>query len=208
MGPFHIMSHDFHRVIDLGSAIMNTQQVKSSFSICTLTSLIFWLGVGLFATFCMDLWGVILNLTFHIPRPSYEPIGRFLLSLFDLKTYFSDLSPTHMFLLKNSLGWVTHITIGLIDAALYMIFIFKILKSKPHFLTSLFFAWAMIFMPFLIEQPALGMGVAASHSLHPDLARFMTLSYHTAFGIGLYVGSLIFEYISKQCHWGAMGVAG
>lgn len=88
-----------------------------------------------------------------------------------------------------------HIFIGLVDTYIYMIIIFKILKTTPHLLTSLFIGWLLLLMPLLIEQPMLGMGLAARLTPDPDKARLITFSYHTVFGLSLFVGSVIFHRI-------------
>lgn len=188
-----------------------TQDAKlARVSFYSFTSLLYWLVIGLFATFSMDLWGLALQFTLHIPHPTYAPIGRLISDIFNLHNYFANTSSKHALFIQERLGWYAHIAMGLFYAALFMIIKFKVLNAKPRFLSCLFFAWVMIFVPFLIEQPALGLGFAASHMTHPDIKRFMTLSYHTVFGIGLFIGACIicivskfccFYSIAKYCHW-------
>jgi hypothetical protein len=157
---------------------------------CQTANWLFWIGVGLFATFSMDLAGIILS-HFGIPAPNYHPIGKFLLAQAGISG-----TPTW----QNLLGWAMHIGVGMVDAGLYMLFTFKLLKTRPHFLISLVFAWAMMVMPMLIEQPALGMGIAGNLTAHPMFTRFATFTYHTIFGLGLYSGSRVFYALSRICH--------
>lgn len=161
----------------------------------------FWLGVGLFATFAMDMWGLILHWFDHQPLQNYAILGRYLLTATQSGHLIIPSIATLPALPYESLvGWLTHITVGLIDAFIYMVIIFRVLHSKPHLLMSLVIAWALMIMPMLIEQPLLGMGIAASHSTNPEVARILTFSYHTVFGLGLFTGSVLFEQIDNLCH--------
>jgi hypothetical protein len=49
---------------------------------------------------------------------------------------------------------------------------------------------ATVLFPFLIMQPSLGLGVAASRTPNPMQARLKSLVTHTVFGIGLYLSAL------------------
>ena len=44
--------------------------------------------------------------------------------------------------------------------------------------------------PYLIMQPGLGMGIAASKTPKPNVARLRSLVNHTVFGLGLYLSAL------------------
>jgi len=155
-----------------------------------------WLGVSLFATFSMDLWGVILHVFFNQPIPNYALLGRYILTTMHRgQIIVPQIATVAPIAYENLAGWFTHITVGLADTVIYMVIIFKILKTKPHLLTSLVIAWMLMIMPMLIEQPMLGLGVAGRLTADPDKTRLLTFSYHTVFGLGLFYGSVIFHRI-------------
>jgi hypothetical protein len=155
-----------------------------------------WLGVSLFATFSMDLWGLILHFTTNQPVPNYTLLGRYILTAIKQGHFIiPSIATLPAIPYENLVGWLTHVCVGLMDTLIYMVIIFKILKTTPHLLLSLFIGWLLIFMPFLVEQPMLGMGVAAHLTADPDKARLITFSYHTVFGLGLFVGSVIFHRV-------------
>jgi hypothetical protein len=155
-----------------------------------------WIGVSLFATFSMDAWGCILHGLFNQPLPNYVLLGRYFLTAFQTgHILIPQIATLPSLAYENLAGWLVHIFVGLVDTYIYMIIIFKILKTKPHLLISLCIGWMLIAMPMLIEQPMLGMGVAARLTKDPDFARLLTFSYHTVFGLGLFVGSVIFHRV-------------
>ena len=45
--------------------------------------------------------------------------------------------------------------------------------------------------PFLLMQPGMGAGIAASRTPHPTAARFNSLLTHTIVGLGLYVAARV-----------------
>ena len=48
-------------------------------------------------------------------------------------------------------------------------------------------------MPFLLMQPAFGLGVAAAKTPAPWQARLKSLSSHLVFGVGLYLSALVYN---------------
>ena len=44
----------------------------------------------------------------------------------------------------------------------------------------------------LVMQPALGLGLMAARTPHPGLTRAINVAVHAVFGLGLYVGAVIF----------------
>ena len=155
-----------------------------------------WLGVGLFATFLMDAWGLILHFSMNQPFPNYALLGRYIITAVRVgHVVVPNVSSIPVISHENLVGWLFHIFVGLVDTVIYMIIIFKIFKTTPHLLLSIGIGWLLIFMPMLIEQPMLGMGVAARLTKNPDLSRLLTFSYHTVFGLGLFYGSVIFHRV-------------
>ncbi|WP_346430223.1 DUF2938 family protein [Cupriavidus basilensis] len=53
-----------------------------------------------------------------------------------------------------------------------------------------------VLAPFLIMQPGMCAGVAASRTPPPSTTRWRSLMAHTSFGIGMYVAAVIFARLS------------
>lgn len=59
--------------------------------------------------------------------------------------------------------------------------------SQPTLLPALSFGVVTVLIPFVTIQPAFGLGIASSKTLHPNKARLKSLMTHTVFGIGLWL---------------------
>jgi len=56
---------------------------------------------------------------------------------------------------------------------------------------ALLFGLATVAAPFLLMQPGMGAGIAASRSPRPGVARVQSLLTHAVFGVGLYAVALL-----------------
>ena len=63
--------------------------------------------------------------------------------------------------------------------------------SEPSLKVGLLTGLSTLFAPFIILQPALGFGFAASRTPRPWLARLLSLLTHLAYGGGLYISALM-----------------
>jgi hypothetical protein len=59
--------------------------------------------------------------------------------------------------------------------------------DEPALAPALFFGTVTVAAPWLIMQPGMGTGFAASRARNPWSARFSGLITHAIFGLGLYV---------------------
>jgi hypothetical protein len=57
--------------------------------------------------------------------------------------------------------------------------------------------------PFLILQPGMGAGIAASRTPNPPAARWHSLITHTVFGLGLYLTGLAAAWLGVWQRQGA-----
>lgn len=55
-----------------------------------------------------------------------------------------------------------------------------------------------VLAPFLVMQPAMGAGIAASRTPRPAAARVQTLVTHSIFGLGLYAGGWLANYLLRS----------
>ncbi len=61
----------------------------------------------------------------------------------------------------------------------------------PTILPPLILSLVALAIPFLIMQPGLGLGIAASKHPHPWAARLRSFTGHLAFGLGLYLAARV-----------------
>ena len=82
-----------------------------------------------------------------------------------------------------AVGWGFHYVVGVAYAALYLA------------ITRLVFATALLVAPWLVMQPALGLGFFAARTPHPSVTRIINISGHAAFGVGLYLGVILIGFL-------------
>lgn len=87
--------------------------------------------------------------------------------------------------LECVVGWSGHYVIGVFYALLLVALVSGNWLERPTLIPALLFGVGTVFVPFLIMQPSMGIGVAASRTPHPAQARVRSLTAHTVFGIGL-----------------------
>ena len=153
------------------------------------------LSVGLGATLFMDLCALFLKYTFRIPLANYCLIGRWLLHMPEGTFRHASIMTASPKLLECAVGWLAHYTLGAVYALLLVAFVSASWLTQPTFLPAILFAVVSLLLPFLIMQPAFGLGIAASKTPNPIQARLRSLMTHVTFGIGLYVCAVGVSYV-------------
>lgn len=87
-------------------------------------------------------------------------------------------------------GWGAHYAIGVIFSTLLLTIWGLGWARHPTPLPALIIGIMTVAAPFLVMQPAMGAGVAASKTPNPNIARKRSVVAHTVFGLGLYVSAL------------------
>ena len=151
-----------------------------------MTVLLYSVAIGVGATLVIDLWAATRAALFDVPVPNYGLVGRWLIGVMHgklrLDTRAAALPAPH----ERACGWIAHYLIGVAFAMVLL------LSSGPAWLDQPTLAPAMIVgigtvaAPFLIMQPGMGAGIAATRTRHPWSARLQSLITHSIFGIGLY----------------------
>jgi hypothetical protein len=88
-------------------------------------------------------------------------------------------------------GWAAHYGIGTGFALLFVLLVSPRWLERPTLLPALAFGIVTVLVPWLVMQPALGLGVASSRAPSPAGARLKSLATHTVFGLGLYGSALV-----------------
>ncbi|MBI5965901.1 MAG: DUF2938 domain-containing protein [Chloroflexi bacterium] len=157
-------------------------------SILYLLSPIF-LGIGAALTF--DLWGLFLKYAFKITPSNFCLVGRWVLYMPDGVFRHSNIGSAPQKSAECVVGWIAHYITCIVFAVTFLAFIGMNWLQHPTLIPAIIFGVLTISVPFLIMQPAFGLGVAASRTSSPAQARLRSLINHIVFGFGLYVfGSL------------------
>jgi hypothetical protein len=89
------------------------------------------------------------------------------------------------------IGWVAHYVVGVLFAALVLGLWGLAWVRQPTIGPALLVGIGTVAAPFLVMQPGMGAGVAASRTPRPAAARVQSLVTHTMFGLGLYASGWI-----------------
>jgi hypothetical protein len=141
-------------------------------------------GIG--ATLVMDSWSLCQKLILKIPPLNYALVGRWILWLPKGKFRHHTILSTLQIRGENLTGWVFHYLTGILFAVIPLLLYGKGWLHEPSLFMGVLTGLLTLIAPFLVLQPALGFGIAASRTPRPWLARLLSLITHLAYGIGLY----------------------
>ena len=156
------------------------------------------IAVGLGATLIMDLWALFLKWVFKIPLANYCLVGRWLLHMSEGTFMHASIAASSPKRFECPVGWIAHYVLGAVYALVLIAFVSESWLARPTLLPAILFAMASLLVPFLIMQPAFGLGIAASRTPKPTQARLRSLMAHTAFGVGLYISAVGVSYVLRS----------
>ncbi len=149
--------------------------------------------IGLGATLLIDLWALLLRRGFGIPSLSYCLLGRWLLHMPGGTFVHRSIAAAPPRPHECTAGWVAHYSIGVAFALMFVLFVSGTWLERPTLLPALVFGIVTVLVPFLVMQPSLGLGIAASKTPKPGQARLKSLMTHTIFGVGLYLSAALLQ---------------
>jgi len=88
---------------------------------------------------------------------------------------------------EHFIGWTAHYLTGVAFATVLVIFWGESWIQNPTIGPALTVGIGSVAAPFLLMQPGMGAGIAASRTKNPTSARLQSLITHAVFGLGLYV---------------------
>ena len=146
-------------------------------------------GVG--ATLVMDVWGVVRKQLFGIPPADYGMVGRWIGHMAHGQFRHERIAAASPITGERILGWSSHYLIGIAFACGFVWIVGFEWLRHPTLAPALVFGIATVVAPFLMMQPGMGAGIAASRTPKPNTARLQSLMTHTAFGVGLWAAGWI-----------------
>jgi hypothetical protein len=149
------------------------------------------LVIGAGATALMDLWAIARRCAFDIPLPNYALIGRWFAHLGRGRFHHESIAASPALQGERIIGWIAHYVIGVAFAGLLLAVWGLTWVRHPTIGPALLVGIGTVAAPFLVMQPGMGAGVAASRTPRPAAARLQSLVTHTIFGLGLYAAGWI-----------------
>ncbi|WP_266170125.1 DUF2938 domain-containing protein [Dyella subtropica] len=144
------------------------------------------LVIGGGATVVMDLWAVARQRLLGIPPLDYGLVGRWLAHLARGIFRHDPITASPAVQGERLIGWTAHYLIGIAFAGVLLAIWGLEWICRPTIVPALMIGVGSVAAPFLLMQPGMGAGIAASRTPHPATARLRSLVTHGVFGLGLY----------------------
>jgi hypothetical protein len=147
--------------------------------------------VGIGATLVMDAWGIALRRGLGVATLDYALVGRWLGHMRTGRFAHRSIAAAPPVLGERVIGWTAHYATGVLFAALLLAASGVDWSRQPTLWPALLAGVLTMAAPFLVMQPGMGFGIAASKTPRPNVARLRSLVTHTVFGGGLYVSAWV-----------------
>lgn len=148
---------------------------------------------GLLATAVTDAWTLARRRLFATPLPNFALVGRWISQVARGRIFPASIAASPEVRAERVIGWTTHYLIGISFAGLLALVRGTDWFFHPTLLPALIVGVGTVAAPFFVMQPAMGAGIAASRTPHPNVARFHSLVMHAVFGLGLYLAARFFS---------------
>jgi hypothetical protein len=149
--------------------------------------LIFTLLTGVGATAVTDLWAIARQRLLGTPPPNYGLVGRWLALMTRGRFRHDAIAAAPAVRGERLIGWTAHYLIGISFAAILLGIWGLAWIHRPTLGPALAVGIGTVAAPFLVMQPGMGAGIAASRTPRPGAARLHSLVMHAVFGLGLFV---------------------
>jgi hypothetical protein len=156
-----------------------------------MDSVIRTLLIGIGATLAMDAWGLLRRGLFGVPTADYALVGRWLGHMPTGRFRHAAIARSASVRGERTLGWCAHYLTGIAFAGVLPIVWGVAWLRDPTPGPALLVGLVTVAVPFLLMQPGMGAGVAASRTPRPANARMHSVLNHLMFGAGLYLSALL-----------------
>lgn len=160
----------------------------------TLVPTILALGIG--ATAVTDLWGLVRKPLLGVAPPDYALVGRWIAHMRFGRFQHEAIAKSARMPGEHWYGWTVHYLTGVVFAA-FLVGVFGVAwVERPTLGPALGVGIATVLAPFLLMQPGMGAGIAASRTSRPATARLQSLLTHAMFGLGLYATGVVLNFFN------------
>lgn len=151
------------------------------------------IGIGGAAT--MDAWGLLARRALNVQGLDYALLGRWI-GHFPRGRFFHDkIAAAPSVPCERALGWVAHYAIG-IGFAVPLVLLWGLDWARsPTLGPPMLVGFVTILAPWLVMQPAMGAGIAASRTPSPSAARLRNLATHAVYGVGLFLSAVVLSLV-------------
>ena len=162
--------------------------------------------IGTGATAFIDVVAAARKWLFGVPSLDYGLVGRWLFYLGRGRFRHDPIAASPPVRGEHVIGWTAHYLIGIAFATLLLAIWGLDWTCRPTIGPALIVGVGSVAAPFLLMQPGMGAGIAASRTPSPAVARLRSLITHALFGVGLYAtGSIASLLGAFHCGASAAG---
>jgi hypothetical protein len=151
--------------------------------------------IGAGATAVTDVWAIARKRLSGVAAPDFGLVGRWVAYMPRGRFRHESIAKSPPMPHESAIGWTAHYLIGIAFAAILLAIFGLEWARHPTIGPALVVGIGTVAAPFLIMQPGMGAGIAASRTPNPSAARLRSLVAHAVFGIGLYVVALCLSLI-------------
>lgn len=151
--------------------------------------------IGIGATGLMDLWAIVLKRAFGLSSLDYALVGRWLGHMPAGRFAHASIAEAQDIPGERIVGWAAHYATGIVFAGMLIAACGLGWVREPTLAPAIATGILTVAAPFLIMQPGMGFGIAASRRPKANLARLRSLVTHAVFGLGLYGSATILAHL-------------
>jgi hypothetical protein len=152
-------------------------------------------ALGVLATALLDLWGLGRKTLSGVAPPDYGLVGRWFGHIVKGRFSHDSIAKAAPVRAERLIGWTLHYLIGVAFALMLLWCAGIDWLHDPAVVPAMAVGIGSVLAPFLIMQPGMGLGVAASRAPQPWVARLRSLINHAVFGAALYVAGWILSVL-------------
>jgi hypothetical protein len=156
------------------------------------------LFIGAGATLATDLWAIARRRLFGVPAPDWGLVGRWFGHMARGRFLHERIATAKPVRGERVIGWTAHYLIGIAFAGALLAICGLGWTRQPTLDPALVLGIATVTAPFLLMQPGMGAGIAASRTPRPNSARLQSLVTHAVFGLGVYAAGLVLKLLSGE----------
>jgi hypothetical protein len=143
--------------------------------------------MGVVATATTDLWTIVRKRLGGVALPDYGLVGRWIAYMPRGRFHHEAISASPPIRGERAIGWIAHYLIGIAFASSLLAIWGLGWVRQPTIGPALIVGIVSVAAPFLLLQPGMGAGIAASRTPKPAAARVRSVVVHAVFGLGLYL---------------------
>ncbi|MFP5405094.1 MAG: DUF2938 domain-containing protein [Gammaproteobacteria bacterium] len=143
--------------------------------------------VGIGGTIVLDLYAALMARVFGMPATNWAMVGRWIGHMPGGRFVQPGLGKAAPVPGELAIGWGFHYAVGVAYGLLLVAIWGAEWLREPTLAPPLILVLALLVLPYFVMMPGMGMGIAASRTPAPNVARLMSVVGHSIFGVGMYL---------------------